>query len=365
MIISIIAVVITFGLVVFIHELGHFIACKLVGIRVEAFAFGFGKELKGFTKGDTRYSINLIPLGGYVKPAGEDITKKNPKDYEYFAKPWYSRLLVAVSGPTMNYVLAFIVFSLLVLYTGVPLPSDKPVIGEVITDYPAMQAGMQAGDTIVSVGNTKVTSWEDLSKAIHAVPGKKIKVKYQREDKTFLATLVPVKDTETSNGLIGISPSLEYKRVGLISSVIMGANQCYYWTAYTIKTLATKIYHREKPDVAGPIGIVRIIGKVIHTGFVNAIHLLGLLSVAVGLFNLFPIPLLDGGHIVLYLWEGISRKKLNEKMLYVSNSIGFAVLIFIFLFATYNDISRIIRSSKNKPTVVEQTANETKKDANR
>lgn len=396
MILSILAVLFTFGLVIFLHEFGHFIVCKLVGIRVDAFSFGFGRELLGFTRGDTRYSIRLIPLGGYVKPAGEDITEipaeqdKLPREdkpaasgagtdaapaavegappaqpgtapqgmqpYMYFAKPWYTRLGVVFAGPVMNYLLAFVLFSGVILLVGEPRPSDSPVIGDLSKGYPAEMAGMKSGDRIISVDGVPVATWTEMAGIIHSKAEKKVSLTYERGgERATLDLVTRAAPGGPKRGVIGIAPGVDYVSVPILKGIAMGAHQCWYWTAFTVKTLASNIYRREKPDLAGPIGIVNIVSKAAHTGVADFFFLVGLISVAVGFFNLLPIPLLDGGWAVLYLFEGISRRKLTENMMKYVNGAGMIMLLSILLFATYNDIMRIITSRAAKRAAAEQS----------
>lgn len=357
MIISILAVLFTFGLVIFLHELGHFVVCRLTGIRVEAFSFGFGKELWGRTSGPTRYSIRLVPLGGYVKPAGESLDELSGDPAEYFAKPWYTRFAVVLAGPVMNYLLAFVLFSGVILLMGEPRPSAAPVIGDLTQGYPAEIAGLKAGDRIVEVDGQPVPGWKEMSAAIYTKVEQEISVTYERAGEKASVTLKTRKaaDAGGSRGVIGISPGVEYARVPLLKGLAMGAHQCWYWTAFTVKTLASNIHKREKPDLAGPIGIVNIVSKAAHTGVADFFFLIGLISVAVGFFNLLPIPLLDGGWMLLYLYEGISRRKLTGDMMKYVNAAGMVMLLSILLFATYNDVMRIVTSRSAKKAAAAQS----------
>ena len=349
MIISIIAVLFTFGLVIFLHELGHFIVCKLSGIKVEAFSFGFGPELYGRTSGPTRYSLRAIPLGGYVKPAGENIDEVSGAPDEYFSKPWYTRLGVVAAGPVMNYLLAFTLFSGVILFVGEPAPSNDPVIGDLTQGYPAETAGLKPGDRVLKVDGAGVATWADMAGRISGKKEKEISVTYARAGAEASVKLKTRRAPEgAERGVIGISPAIVYNRVPMLKGLHMGLHQCWYWTAFTVKTLASNFKKREKPDLAGPIGIVNIVSKAAHTGAADFFFLIGLISVAVGFFNLLPIPLLDGGHAVLYLVEGISRRKLNAKVMQYVNGVGMAVLMSILLFATYSDIMRLVSSRAAK-----------------
>ena len=340
-------VIVTFGTVIFIHELGHFLVCKWVKMRVEEFSFGFGRALFSFKRGDTLYALRLIPLGGYVKPAGENIEEFKGAQDEYFSKPWYQRLMVVLAGPTMNYLLAFVLFSGVMLAVGEPVPSEKAVIGELVAGHPAHAAGLKPGDTITSLDGMAVHTWTELSTYIHASPGKTIKVAYERAGgvKGELP-IVARQDSASKFGVIGIRPETEFAPVSVLSAMGSGAYQCWHWTRLTLVTLASKIYHREDPELAGPVGIVQMVGQATHSGLDNFIYFIGLISVAIGIFNLFPIPILDGGHAVLYLWEGISRRRLTEKLIRATNSVGLALLGSIFLFATYSDIARIYKTRR-------------------
>ena len=349
MLTSIIAVLFTFGLVIFLHEFGHFLVCKLSGIKVEAFSFGFGPELLGRTKGDTRYSLRAIPLGGYVKPAGESIDEISGAPDEYFSKPWYVRLAVVLSGPTMNYLLAFTLFSGVILGVGEPVVSSDPVIGETTVGYPAEAAGLKSGDRVVKVDGTAVASWEVMAKTIHGSLGREISIVYNRAGAEAEVKLTPRAAPDSAvRGVIGVTPGVSYKSVPVLKGLAMGLHQCWYWTAFTVKTLASNVSKREKPDLAGPIGIVNIVSKAAHTGLADLVFLIGLISVAVGFFNLLPVPLLDGGWAMIFLFEGIFKRRITPTVMKYVNAAGIAFLLSILLFATYSDIMRLKNSHDAK-----------------
>ncbi len=348
MILSVIAVLITFGLVIFLHEGGHFLVCKYFGVRVERFAFGFGPELLGFTSSGTRFSLCAIPLGGFVKPAGESIEDCSGHPDEYFSRPPGERLLIVAAGPAMNYVLAFLLFTGVVFGRGMPEPSKEPAIGELAAGMPAAKAGLKEGDLFLRVDSVPVSTWDELASVIHRSPGKSVRIEYQREGVSSTVEVTPQLDPASSHGIIGIMPRVVYKDLGIAGAAREGLHQCWFWTAFTVKTLAQKIYRREKPDLAGPVGIVQMVSRAAHSGIEDLVFLIGLISVAIGFFNLLPIPLLDGGHAVLYAWEALSRRKLTVKVVNYANSLGLAVLMSILLFATYNDIMRIRQERKEK-----------------
>lgn len=349
MIKSVLAVVYTFGLVIFLHELGHFIICKLTGIRVDAFSFGFGPELFGRTRGATRYSLRLIPLGGYVKPAGESLEEVSGAPDEYFSKPWYIRLGVVFAGPVMNYLLAFVLFSGVILFVGEPVPSVAPVIGDLTQGYPAETAGLKPGDRVLKVDGVSVATWAAMADKIYPKIEKEVSLTYTRagaESSVKLKTRLAPEGGK--RGVIGISPGTDYVRVPVFKALDMALHNCWYFTAITVKTLASNIYHRQRPDLSGPIGIVTLVSKVAHTGFSESVILAAIISVAVGFFNLLPIPLLDGGWMLLFLFEGVFKRKVNENVMKYINGAGIAMLLSIMLFATYSDIMRIVSAHSSK-----------------
>ncbi|TBR17052.1 RIP metalloprotease [bacterium] len=341
MILSFISVIVTFGMVIFLHEGGHFLVCRKLGVRVERFAFGFGPELLGFTSGGTRFSICAIPLGGFVKPAGESIEDHTGHPDEYFSRAPWERLLIVAAGPAMNYVLAFAMFFLVVFFKGIPEGSTQPVIGDLAPNYPAAEAGMLPGDRILKVDSVDVAKWSDLAEYVYVRPGTPVKVTYARSGEVKLVEVTPRLDAASKRGLIGIVQGVEYRKIGFVGSVVEALKECWHWTAYTVTSLAEKIWAREKPDLAGPVGIVQMVSRAAHSGLENLVQLIGLISVAIGFFNILPIPLLDGGHALLYIYEWVSRKKLTTAIVGAANSVGLALLMSLLLFATYNDIMRI------------------------
>ncbi|MFH1378671.1 MAG: RIP metalloprotease RseP [bacterium] len=357
-IISIAGILFTLGVVIFVHELGHFLACKAVGIRVLKFAFAFGKEVFGFDWKGTRYSFGWIPLGGYVKPAGEDYLEKMdqnpepPKKDEYFGKPWYQRIMVVVAGPFMNYCLALFIFSFVFwVWGGVPKFSGTTVIGEVQQGMPAEASGLKTGDAIIKIDDAEVKTWDDMAQIIHQSPEKELRIELIRDGKRIVKTITPRLDQENMVGLIGIYPDVSMTDFTFFQSIKQGAGMTWLITAKTLSYVGGTIRRMEKPkEVSGPIGIFKFISDAAQTGFRELLSLVGLLSVAIGLFNLFPIPLLDGGHLVFYLIEGIIRKPLNQKVMLVANYVGLGLLLSIFVYASYNDVVRLRRKNTQETT---------------
>ncbi len=341
------SVIFAFGLVIFVHEFGHFIVAKKTGVKVERFSFGLGPELFGFQWGETRYCLAWIPLGGEVRMAGEMDPEDAagapvPKDpREFFAQPWYRRIPIVLAGPAMNYVLAFFLFSLVAFIWGIPVPSSEPVVGDLAENFPAAVAGIQPGDRFLSIDGAAVSDWKSVADRIHAAAGKPLALKVQRNDKTLSFKITPLEDKASGHGLIGVTPATVHQKLGPLDSMGRGAQQTWGWTRMTLTYLGQKIVRREKVELSGPVGIASVITKAAKSGLMDYLLLIALISVGVGLFNVFPIPMLDGGHMAFYLWEGIFRRPMPRRIVQAFHMVGTAVLLSIFAFATYNDIQHL------------------------
>lgn len=269
------SVLIAFGLVIFVHEFGHFIVAKKTGVKVDRFSFGLGPELFGFTWGETRYCVAWIPLGGEVRMAGEmdpGAERTAPRDpREFFAKPWYRRIPIVVAGPAMNYALAFLLFSLVFFVWGNPSLSTEAVIGDLAEGFPAQTAGLRPGDRVLSIDGVAVAQWKELALAIHDRAERPVRLDVQRTEngKTSVALrvqLTPRRDPATGHGLIGITPLTVYEKMGLFGSLRMGAFQTVFWSVHTLDYLKERIVRREKPELSGPVGIAAVISKSARSG---------------------------------------------------------------------------------------------------
>lgn len=355
---SVVAVGLTFGLVIFLHEFGHFIVARKLGVRVEKFAFGFGPELIGVTDSTgTRFSICAIPLGGFVKPAGEDPSAAgaaDPKPDEYFGKKWNERLAIVAAGPAMNYVLAFTLFTGVVWLKGMPVASKEPVIGNLMVGFPADQAGIELDDRVLAFDGRPLAGWEDLAQSIHRSAGKPIALTLERKGEKIVVKVTPKPDESGTRGVIGIMPKADYEPVGFVAAAKEGVRQCWAQSKATVTTIAGKLYKRERPDLAGPVGIVQMVHRAAHSGWEDFVFLIGFISVAIGFFNILPVPLLDGGHAVFYIWEGLAGRRPKPELIEKVNGVGIAFLLSLLVFATYNDVLRIRNEraiQKNKPPV--------------
>ena len=335
------AMIVGIGLLIFIHELGHFLMAKYFKLKVEAFAFGFGPELIGFSYGETRYQIRAIPLGGMVKMPGEDIETSTGHPDEFLSQAWYKRAVIAFFGPLMNYFLAVALFTIVIYFWGMGKPSPLPVIGQVMSGFPSEKAGIKPGDMIIQINSVPVKTWEEMAELIHKFPDREVKLSVMRDKAPVEINITPKKDTSTGYGLIGIVPTIEIEKLDFTKSVYLSCKMVVYQSVFTLKYLGEKIVRFEKPEVAGPIGVMQILANAAKTGMPELLHLLAVISVALGLFNLLPIPLVDGGHIFIALIEFVIRKPVNKKIIHVSNIAGLAIILMIFVFATYSDLTRL------------------------
>jgi len=340
---TIFSIVFTFGLVIFFHELGHLISAKKMGVTVEKFSLGFGPEWFGFTRGGTRYVVCLIPVGGYVKMAGEHPgeERKGTAD-EFLSQKWWRRILIVASGPGMNFILAIAIFSLMGFFAGIVIPHyESTEVGSMIPEMPAEKAGMVKGDKILSIDGKEVNNWKEMAEIIHSKPGQEITIRILRGKEEILLRVTPQYDETRGMGLIGISPALDIRKHNFISSIFAGFEQTILLIIMTLKYIWLMLVGAVKPAVAGPVGIAQMVAQVARTGIYQLLSLIAIISAEIGLFNLFPIPLLDGGHAMFYLVEGITGKPLDENKMRIAQAIGAAIIVFLLVLVTYQDILRL------------------------
>lgn len=345
MILSVLGVLVALSPIVIIHEFGHYLACRLTGIRVNEFSFGFGKILWHKKVGDTDYQIRAIPFGGFVEPAGPMFHPKDapepPKPYEFAAKKWYAKFFMVVNGAVFNYILAACIFALLAFIQGVPqtdITALPAVVGTVSSGYPAEKMQLRPGDRITHINGIAITNWQELTEQIGRRQGD-LTLRFTRGEDALTAT-APQADFEKS-ALLGITVEPVFIKIAWWQAAWYGVYDCYYWTKYSLVSIAKSFSQKKAPELAGPIGIVNIIHQSVHRGLLHFIFLIAMLSVAVGMFNLFPIPILDGGYALVYLWEGLTHKLPTEKTLNVAVNCGMYLLILLVVYASYSDIKRI------------------------
>ena len=343
---TIIAFVFVFSILVFFHELGHFLSAKAFGVKVYKFAFGFGPKILGFKKNETEYNICLIPLGGYVKMAGEmgqgddDEPIEQVQDTRRFdKKPVSVRAMIVALGPLMNIITAIIIFSMIFLVNGIPVTTR--IIDTIVENGPAENAGIIAGDKIIKINSRSVKDTEDIANIVSNNVGKELKFSVDRNGEIVELIIIPKYNEEYKRGMIGISFKIITKELNIFTSLGEGLKTTVFITKMIFTNTMEMITGKIPVEVAGPLGIAQMTGEFAKLGFMSLLYFTAILSIFIGIFNLIPIPILDGGQIVLLCIEKIRGKPLEPEKMNFIYLIGISLMIVIFLFATYNDINRI------------------------
>ncbi|CVK17616.1 MULTISPECIES: RIP metalloprotease RseP [Sporomusa] len=338
---TVIATIFVFGLLILVHELGHFITAKSVGMRVDEFAIGFGPKLISKKIGETIYSLRIIPLGGYNKIAGMDPDEEQD-ERSFSAKPIWARMLVIVAGSAMNLVLPVVLLFIVFVSAGIDTPSNQPIIGKIFPDKPAAMAGLLPGDKVSAVNGTPIESWRDFVSVIQSHAGANLTITYARgseQDKT--AILTPEYDESTKRGIIGVMPLINKYQPGVVEAIGLAGKQTLFVAQSMVVGIAEMITGKAAADVAGPIGVAQMAGEVAQLGIIPLLQFAAFLSINLGLINLLPVPVLDGGHVVTLAVEGLRGKPLNRNQMQFIQMIGFALLMLLFVVATFKDISRL------------------------
>jgi len=341
---SIIVFIIVLSVLVVVHEFGHFIMAKRCGVRVEAFSLGFGPKIVGIRRGDTEYRICAIPLGGYVKMAGENVTDKpTGAKWEFLSKSVGERFKIVISGAFLNYILGFVIFSL-VFMIGIPIQQDVNRIGSLMRGYPAAEAGLQAGDAIIAVDGRKTQTWEELVKIIYKKTEGTLQLKVKRDAQILKVDLKPRVEKKFILGggkevaLIGIRPEHDLQKYSFFQSIKMGGQKLINLTTLTFKVIGGMITGKHSlRELTGPVGIFMITGEMASLGFVYLLNFIGFISASLAIINVLPIPVLDGGHILFLAIEKIRRKPLSFKAQETASQIGLFALITLTIFVFYSD----------------------------
>ena len=354
MLLTIISFVVVLGVLIFIHEFGHYITAKKSGIMVSEFALGFGPKLIYKKVGETLYSIRAIPLGGFCNmvgefPADESMPEEERKIYDkakadgrlFTQKKPLKKLAVILMGPVMNFLLAALIFILTFAIFGVPTSTTQDaVLGQVIPEQPAAEAGLQANDKILSINGQAVGNWQEMAALIRQNEGNEITIRYERKGEVQSVEITPVPSEDTEGGVIGVYPQLVRERVSLIRAFGLGLQQTFLVIEMTVMGFIQMIMQRSAEDLGGPIMIASIIGQAARVGLINVLNWTAIISVNLGIINLLPFPALDGGRIIFILIELIRGEEVDPKIESYIHMVGFALLIMLMIFIIYQDLMR-------------------------
>jgi regulator of sigma E protease len=345
------------GPLVFVHELGHFMIAKRVGVKVLRFSIGFGRVIFSRHRGETEYAISAMPLGGYVKMLGEDddedpaVAAADP-ERSFQAQPVRRRAAIALAGPAMNFVFAFVLYAVLFTLVGVEMPTSQARLGGVLPGSPAEHAGLKAGDLVRAIDGKPVESWEELSKGIRGSNGQTVELTIERDGASLSLAVTPeLKESRTVFGedagkayLIGIGPASEWSRHGPLASVGMAARHTWMQSVLVARSLGLLFSGRVSPsELGGPIAIAQAAGQQAKAGPTYFLSLLGFLSINLGVLNLLPIPALDGGLLAFLAIEGVLRRPLRPRAREIAQQVGMLLLITLMVFVFYNDIHRLVQ----------------------
>jgi len=349
---SILFAIIALGALIFIHELGHFLFAKAFGVGVEKFSLGFGPKILSKKVGETEYLLSALPLGGYVKMVGEgeevELSEED-KARAFGEKPVLQRIVIVAAGPVFNLLFAYVLF-ILIFMIGVPSVTTK--VGEVVADKPAAKAGVIAGDTIKAVNGKPVDRWEDFAKIIGEGKLAPLELEVQRGQSQMKFTMVP--ESRTTKNLLG--DTVTHPIVGVVAAgetvidhfppgeaIVRGSAQCWNVIKLTVLSLV-RLVERAIPldNIGGPIMIVKMAGEQAAAGGVSFLAFVALLSVNLGVLNLLPVPILDGGHLAFFLIELVTGRPVSKRAREIAQQVGLVLLISLMMLAFYNDIARML-----------------------
>lgn len=328
-----IVAIIVFGILVFIHELGHFTVAKLVGIKVHEFALGMGPKLIYTTKGDTLYSIRLLPLGGYVKMEGED--EKSEDERSFNKKPVLARIAVIFAGPFMNFILAIVLFLTFFYFVGSP----TTIISKVQDQSPAQVAGIEAGDSIYAINGQKIHTWEEVTERISKSEGSPMEITIIRDGEHLEKTVIPMQDETSNRILIGITTTMKKSLSSAGENALFAIKSIVRGILEFLRNLVGRKVNTG--EVMGPVGIINLVGEVSKTGLLDIVSLTAVLSVNLGLMNLLPIPALDGSRILFLIIEMLRGKPVDQDKEGMIHLIGFGILMTFMVFITFQDIQKL------------------------
>ena len=350
-------------IVVFFHELGHFLVGRWCGIHADTFSIGFGREIFGWTdKRGTRWKISMLPLGGYVKFRGDEnvasvsssltATDTVPRAGTYHGATVGRRSATAVAGPLANFILSTVVFALIFMFVGQTI--ILPSVDGIQPGSAAERAGFMVGDIVLDIDGDEIDSFADMQRIVSISPEQELTVTVRRGETTEILKATPDEVVREDGfggtqklGVLGIHRSpqpseIKVERYDPVTALWMGANETWFVLERTVDYLIGMVTGREDPSqLRGPLGIADITGQVAQVSFVSLVSLIALLSVSIGLLNLLPVPMLDGGHLLFYAIEAIKGSPLGEQAQEIGFRIGLALVMMLAVFATWNDLQHL------------------------
>lgn len=360
---KVIPFIIILSILVFFHEFGHFIVARWVGVKVQTFSIGFGRPILSWTdRHETKWAIGWAPLGGYVKMYGDANAASTPqsgselsemseaeKAVSFPHKKLWQRASVVAAGPIANFILAIVIFT--ALFAVIGQTKTAPIVGAVLPESAAEQAGILAGDQIIRVHGTDIERFEDIQNIVTVRPEESLEFVIQRQDQSMTLILVPERLEITTNdgqthaiGRIGIQASelREYQRLALPDAFLMSFAETANVIENTFVGLRQIITgSRSVDELGGPIRIASMSGTVWQLGVTQVLYFMAFLSISLGILNLLPIPMLDGGHLFFYMIEAVTQKPVGEKVQQAGQAIGLVLLMSLMVFVTFNDISQL------------------------
>lgn len=347
---NVLALIIVIGVLVFFHEFGHFIVARMFGVGVEIFSLGFGPRLFGKKVGMTDYRVSAIPLGGFVKMVGDEVDKDVDPEmipYSFNHKSVYKRMLIVFAGPFFNVLLTVLIFWGVNFFYGTNEPDA--IIGKIQEGSPADQAGFMVGDRILSVDGVTIETWKEMSSLIKGGDGKEVAIKTKRDDTILTLNLKPkLSMTKNMFGedvkeyLIGVMSSDKYihTELGVVSSLSLGLNQTWEFIELTVLSVVKMVQRKIPLDgLGGPIRIAEMAGDQARAGALNLIYFIALISINLAIINLFPVPVLDGGHLLFFTIEAVKGSPLSEEAREKALKIGVFLIIMLVIFVFYNDLN--------------------------
>lgn len=338
---NLLAAVVAFGVMIFCHELGHFLVAKRVGITVNEFALGFGRRLAGFRRGGTLYAINALPFGGYVRMAGEDLDESSEPN-SFRSKGVWERIAVVSAGPAMNLLLAALLLSVTAVAAGVPVGVSNR-IGQLMPDMPAIKAGLRPGDAIVAINGVPMQDGRAVVETIHRHPNTALLLTIERDGRRLLVRVTSTLEPRQKIGLIGFLPEAIRERMDPARALAYGVTTAGQYTVAIPDVVVRLIRERRFfEQLAGPVAAVDMLGGAAQAGAEAFVYLAALFSIMIGIFNLLPIPALDGGRLLFLIVESVRRRPIDPKREGYIHLVGFALLLMLLVTLTIRDIVRLI-----------------------